>query len=211
MTLSVEGFYDADDVNTQGKITHIVGSGQANKSETVFYNGTDLEQPLHGRGRAQLGQPDVPRHRRSRRCASIQTGALPQAGSSDCLTWAAVVYRTPLNDDDEDGLLNRWETSTEPIKDPYGRTLPPLVEDGRRSERQGHLHGSELHEDRRGADVWRRACSQRIRICPIPRRFACSATCSRRAASTSTSISGRLTTPDRAGRRGVSRARLVAR
>ena len=129
MALSVEGFYDADDVNTQGKITHIVGSGQANKSETVFYNGTTWNSPFTGAAGPNWDNPTFP-VTVDPSLRVIQTGALPQSGSSDCLTWAAVVYRTPLNDDDEDGLLNRWETSTEPIKDPYGRTLPPLSKMG---------------------------------------------------------------------------------
>jgi VCBS repeat-containing protein len=129
MTLGVEGFYDADDVDTRGKITHIVGSGQANKGEKVFYNATTWDNPFTGAAGPNWDNPTFP-VTVDPSLRAIQTGALPQSGSFDCLTWAAVVYRTPLNDDDGDGLLNRWETSAEPITDPYGRTLPMLSKMG---------------------------------------------------------------------------------
>jgi len=129
MSLNVEGFYDADDVNTQGKITHIVGSGQANKGEKIFYNSTTWNNRFSGAAGPNWDNPTFP-VTVDPALRVIQTGALPQSGSFDCLTWAAVVYRTPLNDDDGDGLLNRWETSAEPIKDPYGRTLPMLSKMG---------------------------------------------------------------------------------
>jgi len=46
----------------------------------------------------------------------------------DCLTWAAIVYETPVKDTDGDGLLDAWETATAaaPVKDPYGQDLPYL-------------------------------------------------------------------------------------
>ena len=60
---------------------------------------------------------------------SVATPASPKA-ATNAFTWAAVVYRTPVNDDDHDGLLNLWETSTDPIPDPYGRALPMLSKMG---------------------------------------------------------------------------------
>ncbi|BCS31774.1 hypothetical protein TBR22_A09780 [Luteitalea sp. TBR-22] len=130
MTLPVVGFYDADDVNLAGKLTHIVGSGQANKGETLFYNDTTWLNPLTGSAGPNWDNPTfnvtVDPSRRS-----IVTGGRPGGtGSFDCLTWAAVVYKTPVNDDDKDGLLNLWETSTTPVVDPYGRELPLLSKMG---------------------------------------------------------------------------------
>lgn len=130
MTLSVRGFYDADDVNRAGKLTHIVGSGQANKGETVFYNDMTFANPFTGAAGNNWDNPTFP-VTVDPSLQAITTGAAPAGnGSFDCLTWAAVVYRTPVNDDDHDGLLNRWETSTTPIVDPYNRALPRLAKMG---------------------------------------------------------------------------------
>ena len=40
MTQRIKGFYDGGD---SAKMTHIVGSGQANKPEVVRFNGTAIE------------------------------------------------------------------------------------------------------------------------------------------------------------------------
>jgi hypothetical protein len=130
MTLPVQGFYEADDQNLSGKITHVVGSGQSSKSEVLFYNDTTWNNPFTAAAGDNWDNPTFavtvdPSLR------SITTGARPQGnGSFDCLTWAAVVYRTPVNDDDQDGLLNLWETSSTPLLDPYGRALPLLSKMG---------------------------------------------------------------------------------
>lgn len=126
MTLPVQGFYEADDQNLAGKITHVVGSGQSSKSEVLFYNDTTWDNPFTAAAGNNWDNPTFP-VTVDPSLPSITTGARPQGnGSFDCLTWAAVVYRTPVNDDDQDGLLNVWETSTTPVLDPYGRALPLL-------------------------------------------------------------------------------------
>jgi hypothetical protein len=43
------------------------------------------------------------------------------------LTWSAVIYRTEVNDGDNDGLLDRWETSEETLYDPNHQPLPNLA------------------------------------------------------------------------------------
>jgi hypothetical protein len=130
MTLPVEGFYDADDQNLQGKLTHIVGSGQANKDEVLFYNDTTWLNPFRSGEGANWDNPTFPVTVDPAR-RSITTGARGDGqGNTDCLTWAAVVYRTPVNDDDGDGLLNLWEESQTPVLDPYGRALPALKKMG---------------------------------------------------------------------------------
>lgn len=131
MTLPVEGFYDPDDQNLAGKISHIVGSGQESKGEIAFYNDTIWVSPYRAAAGNNWDNPTFPvTIDPSRR--TITTGARtdPNLSSLDCLTWAAVVYRTPVNDDDQDGLLNLWETSTTPVLDPYGRALPMLSKMG---------------------------------------------------------------------------------
>ena len=44
-----------------------------------------------------------------------------------------------VRDTDNDGLLDLWESSSEPILDPTGQPLPLLVGDGRESRAQGSV------------------------------------------------------------------------
>jgi hypothetical protein len=126
LTLKVGGFYEADDAGGAGKITHIAGSGQDSVQDLAFYNDTTWVNPFTGTAGNDWNNPTFP-VQVSPALQEITTGAAPDgAGGLDCLTWAAVVYRTPVNDDDEDGLLNSWETSPTAVVDPFGRALPLL-------------------------------------------------------------------------------------
>ena len=123
----LRGFYDA---GASAKVTHIVGSGQANKSEILRVNGTPIatnpfgavQGPNWDNPTFQLNPtafPDLPN------LTQVTTSVDHEGFSTfDCLTWAAIVYRTPVKDRDSDGLLDIWESSTAPILDPNGQTLP---------------------------------------------------------------------------------------
>ena len=50
----------------------------------------------------------------------------PNGLLSDCLSWSAIVVSTKVQDTDTDGLLDLWESSSEPILDPTGQALPLL-------------------------------------------------------------------------------------
>jgi len=129
MVQRIGGFYDAGE---SAKLTHIVGSGQANKSEILRFNGTALatnpfsavqgsnwDNPTYQLTPAAF--PNLPN------LAQVTTSVDHQGFSSfDCLTWAAIVYRTAVKDRDGDGLLDLWESSETPILDPYGQALPNL-------------------------------------------------------------------------------------
>ena len=130
MFQTLKGFYQA---GTSAKITHIVGSGQLNKSEVLYYNGAPLAtNPFRSSLGPQWDNPtfEVP----ANAGASQVTTSVDHAGfnSFDCLTWAAVVFRTTVQDSDGDGLLDVWETSTaaSPIVDPAGQALPALGDMG---------------------------------------------------------------------------------
>ncbi len=126
MELRVGGFYDADDADTFGKVTHIVGSGAEAAHGAVFYNDTRWASPFTGQPSRRWSNPTFPVNV-TPSLRTITTGVFAQRGGGfDCLSWSAVVYRTPVNDDDEDGLLNVWESSATPLLDPYGRPLPLL-------------------------------------------------------------------------------------
>ena len=114
------------------KLTHIVGSGQSNKSEILRFNGTALatnpfsavQGPNWDNPTFQLTPtafPNLPN------LTQVTTSVDHQGFSSfDCLTWAAIVYRTAVKDRDGDGLLDVWESSETPILDPFGQALPNL-------------------------------------------------------------------------------------
>ena len=108
-------------------MTHIVGSGQANKSERLLFNGSPIST---GAFRAAQGPSwDNPTFDVTAPVTATQvTVSVDHSGfnSFDCLTWGAIIYRTEVKDSDGDGLLDVWESSTTPIYDPRGQALPLL-------------------------------------------------------------------------------------
>lgn len=123
MSQTIKGFYQA--AAGTARLTHIVGSGQLNKSETLLYNGSTLAtNPFTG----SAGVPgenwdnptfDVPV---GSNASEVTTGV---TASADCLTWGATIFRTDVVDSDSDGLLDVWET-TSGLVDPNGQPLPNL-------------------------------------------------------------------------------------
>ena len=134
MALAIDGFYDA---GSSGKLTHIVGSGQANKSENLTYNGAPLAvNPFASTAGPKWDNPTFTLAADPAR-TTVTTGVNHDGFNSfDCLTWAAVVYRTTVKDSDGDGLLDRWESSTDTLYDPYGRPLPNLAAMGAAPDRK---------------------------------------------------------------------------
>ena len=68
---------------------------------------------------------------RRRRCVTTITTDVQLPGGRDCITPAAIVFKTAVEDTDRDGLLDVWETRTarlgaSDLTDPRGRQLPPL-------------------------------------------------------------------------------------
>jgi len=127
---TIGGFYDA----TPGpaRLTAIVGSAQKLLSENLRFNGSLLAtNALRSSAGGQWDNPTF----------GVATPAPPAGGVTsqvtisgdyegipveDCLSWAAVVYSTEVEDTDGDGLLDVWEESATPLTDPNGATLPHL-------------------------------------------------------------------------------------
>ena len=130
MFQTIGGFYQP--VNPAvAKLTHIVGGGQMNKSETLLFDvGSTATSTLETNPfRSSLGASwDNPTFivalgSSPETVTAITTGVSP---SEDCLTWGAVIFKTEVKDTDHDGLLDIWESSDEPILDPNGQALPNL-------------------------------------------------------------------------------------
>ncbi len=130
MSLALEGFYEA---GTSGKLSYIAGSGQANKSERLVFNNAEVAvNPFTSALGAAWDNPTFPVTPPAG--ASSVTTIVDNTGFSsfDCLNFAAVVFRTTVQDSDDDGLIDAWERSTaaSPVYDPLGQALPPLADMG---------------------------------------------------------------------------------
>ena len=129
-------------------------------------------------------------------------------GTFDCVTFAAAIYSTAVEDRDFDGLLDRWEESLTPISDPTGQPLlknasnPPqpttLERDGRGPGTCPTYSSSSATctPQATGLLIWRGYRNRRTRICRGRMRSSEWATHSkgpgRLLASASTSTSGQL-------------------
>jgi len=120
LTQPIIGFYDAAKQGARAKITHIVGDGQANKSESVTLNGSNLpflypaypnvafpgiyngswDNPTWSVGDAIVADS-----------SSVTTKVTPSGSGSGCVDWGAIVFSTTVQSSDNDGLLDSWKTS----------------------------------------------------------------------------------------------------
>jgi len=133
MSQVIKGFYDP--ANAKGKITHIVGGAQANKTEQLLAPGVNEVNPFRGlQGQAW---DNVTRETSAITADSFTTSVNPPGnGSHDCLVWSAIVYRTQVKDYDGDGLLDKWESSLSTLYDPVGNALPNLAAMGAHADRK---------------------------------------------------------------------------
>jgi len=128
MTLPMVGFYQASAAPV-AKLTHIVGNGQPNKSETVLLNGVNLNS-LYGSTTPPFpgvynqntfslnggGSWDNPTwlvnsygNAVQASASSATTSVQPSSSNSGCVNWGAVVFSTTVQNSDGDGLLDVWK------------------------------------------------------------------------------------------------------
>ena len=135
----IEGFYDP--ANAPGRITYIAGSAQSVLNEVLRID-TDGDSPAPPVSTQRLfnGASGNAWDNVTRQTAALtglgkaggylDTSIAPQTTSglgvllNDCLALGAIIYQTPVNDGDADGLLDKWESSATPILDPRGNALP---------------------------------------------------------------------------------------
>jgi hypothetical protein len=139
MTLPLQGFYDAA-ASPIAKITHIVGNGQPNKSETVYLNTTTLnslytglppfpgiynQNTISASGGGSWDNPTwtsttaVPAD-----ASSAMAQVVPSSSNSGCVNWGAVIFSTTVQSSDGDGLLDAWKNN----KDQNGNPKPGYID-----------------------------------------------------------------------------------
>ncbi|MDQ3347214.1 MAG: hypothetical protein M3545_04530 [Acidobacteriota bacterium] len=129
MTQTLAGYYDASSgtpVPSAAKMTHIVGIGTPFLSERILVDGALVARnPLSSLSGALWDNWTVAVTLPSND-ASAQVTVLPDGLRSDCLTYSAMVLSTNVQEADDDGLLDAWETTSN-LSDPTGRLLPNLA------------------------------------------------------------------------------------
>src|SRR6266571_2662789 len=132
MSLMMQGFYQPDGIH-KAKMTHIVGDGQSNKSESVTFQSQTLLPPPTYPNFPNVAFPGVYNSSGQLFNGSWDTvtwdvTALVKGGvtvfdtsetttvvaaqsGGGCVDWGAVIFSTTVQDTDNDELLDVWETS----------------------------------------------------------------------------------------------------
>jgi hypothetical protein len=144
-TQSLRGFYRSYLTSSpkSAQITHIVGAGQPNKYERIFFDDGSNTQispadPINGASSSQrtwstltydvsaLMNPGNNSLDGYGETATTRIDHNGGAGGYDCLALGAVVFSTAVADVDHDGLPDGLENAVGGLKDPDGQPLPNL-------------------------------------------------------------------------------------
>ena len=127
MSQQLQGFYDAD-ANPVSRLTHIVGSGQSNKFQTV-YLGKDTNTltklpSLYPKLPAFPGwygmwdnptwtfpSANTPANPVQEDFSSATTQVVPSLSNQGCVSWGAVIMSTTVKNSDNDGILDSWKNN----------------------------------------------------------------------------------------------------
>jgi hypothetical protein len=142
MTRTLSGFYQAGISpgisSISAKMTHIVGNGSSKGERLLFGSGDTATNLIANNPFQGLVTPSTDPawdnytfDASPSQDASSVTTTVDRVGYNtfDCLTWGAIVFSTTVQDTDNDGLLDVWESAqnpNSPLKDPNGRQLPNL-------------------------------------------------------------------------------------
>jgi hypothetical protein len=131
MTQKLQGFYDADG-NPVSRLTHIVGSGQSNKFQTVYLssglNSFVALPSLYGNGSLPafpgyygswdnptwtFTNPSInpPNPGVMEDASYATTQVVPSSSNQGCVSWGAVIVSTTVKNPDNDGILYSWKTN----------------------------------------------------------------------------------------------------
>jgi FG-GAP-like repeat len=125
MAQPMKGFYDADQ-STLTRLTHIVGSGQNNKFQSVYlYNGATPPNPLNPLPSLYGKLPQFPGYYGTwdnptwtlnsspinADSSSATTKVVPSMSNAGCVSWGAVIMSTTVKNSDADGILDSWKAA----------------------------------------------------------------------------------------------------
>ncbi len=124
LSLDMHGFYEAAAAPV-AKITHIVGNGQSNKSESVYLlnDKTNVTVPLpslYGKQKPPFpgfynGSWDNPTWVVNNYGPAVNAEDSSETtfvtSSGGCPSWGAVIFSSTVQNTDNDGLLNTWKTN----------------------------------------------------------------------------------------------------
>lgn len=126
MTQPLQGFYDADHIPVS-RLTHIVGSGQSNKFQTVYLGKdqntlTKLPSLYGNKLPAFPGwygtwdnptwtfpSASTPVNPLLEDFSSATTQVVPSMSNQGCVSWGAVILSTTVKNSDNDGILDSWK------------------------------------------------------------------------------------------------------
>ncbi|MGH9311064.1 MAG: Ig-like domain-containing protein [Vicinamibacterales bacterium] len=126
LDLPITGFYQASE-QPDARMTLVVGDGRPSLSEQLVFNGQLIA--INPFGSAAGPKWDNPTFANLPLAPGSSSGLVqikPDGQLSDCLSVSAVVLSTDVQDSDEDGLVDVWESSDSAILDPDGQPLPNL-------------------------------------------------------------------------------------
>ena len=113
MTQTIAGFYEASTLNPDARMTHIVSDGSSFFSEKVSLDGQAIAtNPFVGSSGRKWDNVTFPLNGKlAGDAASTTVRVDPYGFFPDCLSWSAIVFSTTVQDTDNDGLIDIWETA----------------------------------------------------------------------------------------------------
>jgi len=149
-TRTIKGFYLASSSTPTATLTTIVGSGAKNTTEQLWFNNQSIannpfigvESPGSDRGwdsptfyvSTLIGQSTTTAYGQQADVSITHGNATPY----DCLNQTALIVNTTVEDDDNDGIVDSWESlgTSGSLLDPNDVPLPNLYAMGARPNKQ---------------------------------------------------------------------------
>jgi hypothetical protein len=149
--VNLRGIYQSEPnlAKRSARLTHIVGSGQPNDKNRVFFNGVQMPVGFQGTSvSSDRSWQSVTYDVSALMPGTTPTGPLygeqetttvdhTNTSPYDCISWGAVIFSAAVKDDDHDGIPDGIEDAVGGLIDADGTPLPDL----------NALHASSSHKD----------------------------------------------------------------
>jgi hypothetical protein len=127
MSQQIKGFYQSSSTSPVAKMTHIVSDGRPFLSERVFLGAQLIAtNPFVSALGPKWDNKTFNNLPLPGNASSATVSVTPHTLLSECLTYSAIVFSTTVQDTDDDGLIDIWESSTDTLYDPNAQPLPNL-------------------------------------------------------------------------------------